>query len=255
MKAAHYRESQDGTLEVHRLSDHLQSVAALSRANAKKINLEEAGEILGLVHDLGKYGVDFQNYLASAVGLSDQDADGKVLDATALKGKIDHSTSGAQFLWLNFPGQEFHNHCAKQILALCLASHHSGLIDCLTSSPSRPVETTFLNRMGKPDDQTHLGEALEEADPGILARAKMLLDSPEIARSFQVLLGQISGKVQAENGAQALLSLRLGLVARFLLSGLVDARASRPGRGLKHHRQRERGPPAQSPGLHGLGVD
>lgn len=46
----------------------------------------------------GKYSADFQNYIKSGTGLFDVD-DTDYVDAKTQKGKIDHSTAGAQWLW------------------------------------------------------------------------------------------------------------------------------------------------------------
>ncbi len=72
--SAHRREA-DGAIQS--LERHLQGVGQLSARNASKLklstgdacpaSLEAAGEVLGLLHDLGKYSNAFQNYLASAV--------------------------------------------------------------------------------------------------------------------------------------------------------------------------------------------
>jgi CRISPR-associated endonuclease/helicase Cas3 len=80
------------------VSEHLRGVASLSRSYGGKVGLERAGELIGLVHDLGKYGSTFQNYLKSATGIIDLDADDYV-DAGSLKGKSDHSSAGAQYVW------------------------------------------------------------------------------------------------------------------------------------------------------------
>jgi CRISPR-associated endonuclease/helicase Cas3 len=54
--------------------------------------------LIGLLHDLGKYSKEFQDYLKPAVGLVEQDEDDYV-DAKSKKGKVDHSTAGAQLIW------------------------------------------------------------------------------------------------------------------------------------------------------------
>src|SRR3954453_23872544 len=92
---AHRRES-DGREQS--LAEHLTGVSAMARENGSKIGLSWAGELIGLLHDLGKYSLDFQRYLRSAAGLIDVDEDDYV-DAAGLRGKIDHSTAGAQYLW------------------------------------------------------------------------------------------------------------------------------------------------------------
>lgn len=72
-----------------------------------------------------------------------QDEDEEFVDASGLKGKIDHSTSGAQFIWEQLSNKGMLERATGQILALCIVSHHSGLIDCLTSVPSKPTEDGF----------------------------------------------------------------------------------------------------------------
>jgi CRISPR-associated endonuclease/helicase Cas3 len=65
---------------------------------AGKVGLDLMGELLGLLHDLGKYGFKYQCYIKSAVGLLHPD-DKDYVDAKKYKGKIDHSTAGAQWIW------------------------------------------------------------------------------------------------------------------------------------------------------------
>lgn len=220
--AAHYRQ-QSGKHVCHPLHDHLLGVAARTKDHAHKIGLGEVGELLGLVHDIGKYAHDFQDYLSSAVGLINQDEDGESLDVKPLKGKIDHSTSGAQFLWTRFPNLDSKNMLARQILALCAASHHSGLIDCLTSSPNRPAENAFQKRMAKPDEDTHFTEVMGKVEPAILNRAQILLNEQNIQADLLDLNKRIIRRIREQNANQTLLQHHFGLVARFLLSCLVDA--------------------------------
>ncbi|MDR2240188.1 MAG: CRISPR-associated endonuclease Cas3'', partial [Zoogloeaceae bacterium] len=121
--------------EVQTLEKHLYAVSKLSSDFATKIGLAKQGELIGLLHDLGKYSAAFQAYIQSATGLLNQDEDEEFVDAKGLRGKIDHSTSGAQFIWQHLSGQNKLAHIAGEVMALCVASHHSGLIDCLTSVP------------------------------------------------------------------------------------------------------------------------
>ena len=93
----------------------------------KNLVFTTQGELLGLLHDLGKYSTAFQSYIQSATGLLNQDEDEEFVDAAGLKGKIDHSTSGAQWVWQELAQKDALAHIAGQIMALCIASHHSGL--------------------------------------------------------------------------------------------------------------------------------
>jgi CRISPR-associated endonuclease/helicase Cas3 len=92
---AHVRSSDKATQTV---AEHLQEVAAITKTLAAKINASEAGELIGLLHDFGKYSKSFQDYIQSGTGLIDPDSEDFV-NAGALKGKIDHSTAGAQWVW------------------------------------------------------------------------------------------------------------------------------------------------------------
>ena len=150
---AHVRKNGDTPQMLH---EHLRNVGAMAGANAAKIRLGMQGELIGLLHDLGKYSQAFQNYLKSAVGLLNQDEDEDYVDAARLKGRIDHSTAGAQLIWFELSKQGGLGCLVGQVLSLCIASHHSGLIDCIAPDG----EDTFGKRMSKRSDRTSLDEAV-----------------------------------------------------------------------------------------------
>ncbi len=208
---AHWRES-DQTPQY--LADHLLNVSRYSFGFSKKIRLEVAGELIGLLHDFGKYSEDFRCYIHSALGLLNPDEDDYV-DSRALKGKIDHSSAGAQFIWRTLSKRGERESLIGQLLALCIASHHSGLIDCLDPEGS----DVFGKRMRKPEEKTHLEEVQSCADAEILARAHALLDSPELIAETKSLLTALKLKEKNERP----LYQQIGLAVRFLFSCLIDA--------------------------------
>ena len=61
-----HRRQKDGLEQS--LEAHLTEVAKLTGKFADKINASDAGELIGLLHDFGKYSADFQNYIGSATG-------------------------------------------------------------------------------------------------------------------------------------------------------------------------------------------
>jgi CRISPR-associated endonuclease/helicase Cas3 len=85
------------------LHEHLKGVAEIAKIHAGKINLGNYGELLGLLHDFGKYSAEFQKYITDAIKKNEQhfnpDEDEDFEDPIGKKGKIDHSTAGAQFLF------------------------------------------------------------------------------------------------------------------------------------------------------------
>jgi len=208
---AHRRE-KDG--EIHWLSQHLSEVSKITGDFALKIGLKEQGEIIGFLHDIGKASQEFKQYIESAVGLINPDEDGYV-DAVGLKGKVDHSSAGAQFvcreIGYNGKAAEF----VSQILSLCLASHHSGLIDCI----SPDGENIFLKRMDKDKEKTHIDEVVGKLSN--MAR-KHIISQLHSEYFIQNLIYQFKALKTSQDNKKTR-SFKCGLLVRFLYSCLIDA--------------------------------
>ncbi|WP_058747014.1 CRISPR-associated endonuclease Cas3'' [Candidatus Methanomethylophilus sp. 1R26] len=121
---AHIREDGDSKV-IQTLEDHLEGTAELASTFLSKVGLVKTGRLLGLLHDLGKATEVFNQYVA---GNSD-----------ASRGEIDHSTAGAQYLFDSHPetqnpktAEDSFKKTSLQMMELAIASHHSGLIDCIT---------------------------------------------------------------------------------------------------------------------------
>lgn len=196
------------------IKNHLSNVSSITSDNASKIGLAKAGELIGLLHDLGKYSEAFQNYIGSATGLINQDED-EYVDSKGLKGKIDHSTAGAQYIWNFAKVKNQKEQVAAQLLALCVASHHSGLIDCITIEG----ENSFNRRMSKADNKTHLEEVVRKAEFEIIEKIKNLLDDPDCFGGILKLLKNISLTEKNETTIR----FQTSLMIRMLYSCLIDA--------------------------------
>ncbi|MDN3542923.1 CRISPR-associated helicase Cas3' [Kinneretia asaccharophila] len=213
---AHHRQA-DGSWQP--LEEHLKGVGQLASGFAAKLGLQDAGLLLGLLHDLGKYSQAFQAYLKSAIGELNQDEDEDWVDAASLKGKVDHSTAGAQLIWHRLSGKGPQERIAAQMLSLCIASHHSGLVDCIGASKSNFGEDLFSRRMSKAQQQTHLSEVEQACDRAILDPCEQLLARGEVVALLNNRLQSI-GRQSA--GPQAGLQ-QVGLLVRFIFSCLLDA--------------------------------
>lgn len=223
-KAIAHLRSADMTQQY--LEDHLMNVAFFTKQFAAKAGLPLSGKLIGLLHDFGKYSGEFQNYLKSAKGLLDQDHDDYV-DANAAKGKIDHSTAGAQRVWKHYERKAI-NLPYVQFLALAIASHHSGLIDCLSAEG----ETVFCTRMRKEDTKTHLTVCSTVSDDAIESEIDRLLSPKIMEELYQCILmicKRVAGLLPSgastadKNDNISSREVQRGLVARFLLSCLLDA--------------------------------
>ncbi len=215
---AHERESDKA---IQTVAEHLRGVSGLARKFASKIGLELAGELLGLLHDLGKYSNEFQTYIQSATERISPDEDDYV-DVVGLRGKIDHSTAGAQFIWQELGAGGALERFLAQVLSLAIASHHSGLIDVLAPDGT----DQFRRRIEKNSEKTHFDEVCERAEPEVLSRARQIMrDTTFVARFKQVGADLFAKDLRGgldplRNDVSA---FKFGLLVRFLFSCLIDA--------------------------------
>lgn len=211
---AHIRKKDKDCNDPQYLWEHLSEASVLAKQFAGKIGLDKSGEVLGLLHDLGKASAEFQNYIRSANGLIDPDEDGYT-DVAAKKGKVDHSSAGAQVVYKHLWEKGSEGRIAAQVLSLPIASHHSGLIDCLSPNGA----DNFTRRIEKPEESTHVSEALSNLDEQEKqALEKLLADD--------VLVKQLIEKLKSlkeENDHQDTLMFKYGLLVRFLFSCVIDA--------------------------------
>lgn len=97
---AHKRGESDN--EVQLLLEHLKNVSELSEKFAECLNLSEYAEIIGMLHDIGKYSNRFQERINGNDRI-----------------KVDHSTCGAQEAFK----------MKLLMAAFCIAGHHGGIPD------------------------------------------------------------------------------------------------------------------------------
>lgn len=192
------------------LNCHLFGVSRLTQKHSAKLGLGSAGALVGLLHDFGKYSFAFQEYLRRVTVNEDTES------PDPERGKIDHSTAGAQRIWRELRSRDDHEGFASEILAICVASHHSGLIDCV--SPCG--EDRLSRRMSKPDASTHLSEAQVSADSDVLSISDSYLRAPELTGSLRDALTRIA---KLDPRSPVLHKFKFGLLVRFLFSCLIDA--------------------------------
>ena len=209
---AHVRKA-DGQLQS--LQAHLVETAAIAKLLAAKLNLDQAGELLGLMHDFGKYSQDFQEYIKSVTGIN-PDADDYVLPNGK---KIDHSIAGAQWVYRElrkFGAAQGIGELFGQMLGLCIASHHGeGLIDCLDGEGN----AVWKKRFEKEDELTHLAECEQNADKAVQQKAHELAGENLIRSLLKAVKPILSGSRINEKTKE----FYLGCLTRFLFSCLIDA--------------------------------
>ena len=210
---AHIRKT-DGV--VQSVQDHLMGTAAIAKCLTGKLGLELAGELLGLMHDFGKYSQKFQKYIESATGIN---PDIDMEDALPGGKKIDHSTAGTQWVYRElrkFGAAQGIGELFGQMLGLCIASHHGeGLIDCLDGEGN----AVWKKRFEKEDELTHLAECEQNADKAVQQKAHELAGENLIRSLLKAVKPILSGSRINEKTKE----FYLGCLTRFLFSCLIDA--------------------------------
>ncbi len=207
---AHYRKVDCAR---HSVKTHSVETSLFAKKFAGKIGLDLIGELSGLLHDLGKYSFEYQCYIKSAVGLLFP-GDKNYVDAERLRGKIDHSTAGAQWIWDALKDEVKINKLAVEIVSLCVLSHHSGLIDVFDIAG----EDKFSVRLNKDFTTTHYCEAQEKIDYSISDRITELIKTEGKNDQLRNFISKIHGFY-----CDPVRQFSKGLLVRFLFSSLVDA--------------------------------
>ena len=196
---------------------HLVETSKLAKIFAQKLNLEPVGELLGLMHDFGKYSRKFQKYIHDETSLFNPDLDDE--ESTPNGSKVDHSTAGAQWVYRElrkFGAEQGIGELFGQMLGLCIASHHGeGLIDCLDGEGN----PKWIERFNKTDELTHLAECERNADEAVQQKARELTGE-NLIRS---LLKAVKPILSDSTANDKIKEFYLGCLTRFLFSCLIDA--------------------------------
>ncbi|MEE9302513.1 MAG: CRISPR-associated endonuclease Cas3'', partial [Thiotrichaceae bacterium] len=146
---AHVRFDENDQPIEHWLEDHLRKVAKLSAKHASVFGNEDWAEIAGRWHDLGKYSLDFQEYIRDQSGYERENAH---VERPNMKGRVNHSSAGALYAFLQFK-EKFNDDVFARIIAYSIAGHHAGLADW----PSESGQSSLQHRM---QDKNLLADAL-----------------------------------------------------------------------------------------------
>jgi CRISPR-associated endonuclease/helicase Cas3 len=107
---------------------------------------------------------------------------------SSLGGSVDHSTAGARIIMRgHIWAEEKIGRFAAEALALCGASHHSGLIDCILPD----AEDGLSRRLSKDDVLCHRYEAWNNIEASVRAPLNALFGGSEVAAETSAAMNRI----------------------------------------------------------------
>lgn len=197
---AHLRPEADGSVSVQTVQEHCRNTAELAARCLRGVPLSNAAYLAGLLHDLGKYTVTFKDYLERGTGR---------------RGSVIHTHAAVRYLLERYhhPGA-FTDYAdmAAEVLAYAAGAHH-GLFDCVDARH----RSGFDHRLAWEDAPYR--EAVEQF---------LLQCAPqeELDRLFQAALAELTPLFawtnRQTNGSGEEIFFHLGLLARLLLSAVID---------------------------------
>lgn len=214
-----------------KLTDHLFGVSAFAESLGKKFNLPKTAALIGLLHDYGKYHPTFQRYIYQfAVGNSLQfDDNDDQRSTTKLKKGPDHSTAGG--LWLlekiNALTSKPKNEPKKQtlfliadIVAICILSHHSGLIDVVKYSA-----TPLGSRLNDKSKKALFEECKQQAEQEFKDKANPTFKAAlsELGQWLHRFDHTFEPASKSSTGQQVKRNYELGALTKMLFSSLIEA--------------------------------
>lgn len=194
------------TLKEQSVKEHLYNVSKMSMEYGAKILLGATGELIGILHDMGKGTKKFDSYIRYS---------SKHPNDKSLKGTINHSTAGAKFIYDNFYNdKDQYQKFTAQIISLAICSHHGGLIDCLDLKGM----DKFTDRMN-PDKDIFYDEALSYFKEECLeiAQIKELFNkATEEIKAMFIKINKIDNSAKFGRFAA-------GMLEKYLFSCVIDA--------------------------------
>lgn len=144
---------QQDSKRIQLLKDHLINSKLLAESYAKDLGLPHVAGLSAMVHDLGKYRLEFQRYI--------NDPDGK-------RGSVDHSTFGALFIkqkieefLKKYQGNPTYLLWFGEIIENAILSHHNTL--GLKDYVDLDLHSPFIKRMERYNSDNKIMQELSEA--------------------------------------------------------------------------------------------
>lgn len=177
---------------------HCSATAVLASEYAQMAGLRKTAELSGLLHDMGKFTNDFNDYIHG--------------DTRFRRGELDHSFAGAKYLKeISSESDDKNIHKTASLIGRVILTHH-GLRDWVTDDS----EDTYGIRTDKDKYYAEITENFRKSGFVPDVSEKLTEASCEV-KAITVKLREMAGKSKEQ------FAFYLGMLERYLLSCLMDA--------------------------------
>lgn len=196
---AHIREIDE---QIQSVEEHLLGVKKLAEAYGEKIGVKHIAGLAGMLHDMGKYTIQFRDYILEAVNNP---------AAPPRRGSVDHSTAGGRLLYQLFHEGTLSKYpcMLSEVVGNAIISHHSYLHDFLGPD----LESDYLRRVRDKE--------LEE----FASAKKQFFERVMTEAEFQSYVDEASIELEAylTNHSTDTGESKLMFLTKFVFSALIDA--------------------------------
>lgn len=203
------------------LREHSANTAAICGDSCARIGLPSLGNLMGLLHDLGKCTREFQQYLDK--------------NDPAARGSVKHAAHGARFVIEELGGMQSAETLARDtssgvmtslLAAVAIYGHHIGSFD-ITSPDGRDIlyERVFApelydlyheaqtNFMIECNSQHEIEELFDQA----------VSEVEELTKKIDAACKKMEDPLGSRQYSERMRAFAFGMLARFLASALIDA--------------------------------
>lgn len=185
---------------------HLQETAEYAHVIGDKFSVPKMCQVAALLHDVGKFSFEFVKYLRRS------NLDKKLGRKPTGKGSVIHTTQGAKYLFdLKLECNDLLSALTREIIAICIANHHSSLMDGVSPCGDTP----FCDRIKTDKVSYHYSEVLQ-----IAKEERITSDVSKVLKHCRNELENFIKKCRSYN---LNIVFMIHLLTKSIFSSLVDA--------------------------------
>lgn len=202
---AHISEDQ---LREQTVAEHTQGVYELCGNKGRKLQIANIAQLCAIFHDIGKEKKVFDDYIKADIDVQ-----------RSLKGKIEHSSSGAKYVFEKYHTGDKLDVLLSEIISYAVAAHH-GVFDCVNKQGS----INFTHRI---EQVQNFEEVCHNSEEEILSKYDIdkIYDKAkkELYDVFQKIISLIKKEQSGKTEIKRELNFYLACFQRLVLSILIDS--------------------------------